>query len=154
MKPILYVEDDSNDVLFFEHAVKKTGLSQPVQVACDGKDAMDYLKGTAAFANREKFPLPCLVLLDLKSQRVTGLEVLKWIRQESGLPLVVVVLTASGHNADVTAAYRLGANAYLIKPTDAREFERMIKALIDFWLIYNTGPQESETKPRFTPASA
>jgi len=123
--------------------MKKAGVTNPVQVVSDGQQAIDYLKGTGKFADRERFPLPCLVLLDLKLPYVMGLEVLKWIREQPGAALVVVVLTASGQDADVAAAYRLGANAYLTKPSDARTFEDMLKALKDFWLTHNTPPEES-----------
>ncbi len=144
MRPILHIEDDANDVLLLQHALKRAGVAQPVQVVGDGEQAIAYLGGTGKFADRQKFPLPCLVLLDLKLPRVMGLEVLRWIRQQAAPALVVIVLTASGQDADIAAAYRLGANAYLVKPTDAREFERMAKALQDFWLTHNTLPQESE----------
>jgi CheY-like chemotaxis protein len=143
MKPILHVEDDANDIFLLKHAMQKAGVAQPIQVAHNGQEAMDYLRGAGKFADREE---PCLILLDLKLSGVMGLEVLKWIRQQPGPALVVVVLTASGQDADIAAAYRLGANAYLIKPTDAREFEAMVKALKDFWLTHNTLPQESQMK--------
>jgi two-component system response regulator len=146
MRPILHVEDDANDVFLLQHALKNAGVAQPIQVAGDGQEAIDYLGGAGQFADRQKFPLPCLVLLDLKLPRVMGLEVLRWIGQHRAPALVVIVLTASGQDSDIAAAYRLGANAYLIKPTDARQFEGMVKALKDFWLTYNTLPQESETK--------
>ena len=87
--------------------------------------------------------MPCLVLLDLKLPYVMGLEVLKWIREQPGPALVVVVLTSSGQDADIAAAYRLGANAYLIKPSEASKLDDMVKALKDFWLTHNTAPQGS-----------
>lgn len=143
MRPILQVEDDVNDVFFLQHAMKKAGVANPIQVASDGQQAIDYLKGAGKFADREQFPLPCLVLLDLKLPHVMGLEVLKWIRQQSGLALVVVLLTASGQDADIATAYRLGANGFLVKPSEASKFEDMVKAIKDFWLTHNTLPQES-----------
>ena len=117
MRTILQVEDDPNDVFLLQHAMKKVGLLNPIQVATDGQQAIDYLKGAGKFAEREEFPLPCLVLLDLKLPHVMGLNVLKWIRQQPGAPLVVVMLTASGEDADIATAYRLGANAFLTKPS-------------------------------------
>ena len=143
MKSILHVEDDVNDVFLLQHAMKKVGVTQPLQVARDGRQAMDYLKGTGKFADREKFPLPCLVLLDLKLPYVMGLDVLTWIRQQPGPPLVVVVLTASGQYEDIAAAYRLGANAYLVKPSEASRLEEIVRAVKDFWLTHNTLPQDS-----------
>jgi CheY-like chemotaxis protein len=139
---ILQVEDDPNDVFLLQHALTKTGVTNPVQVATDGQQAIDYLKGKGRFADREKYPLPCLVLLDLKLPHVMGLNVLKWIRQQPGPALVVVMLSASGEDADIAAAYRLGANAFLIKPSKASKLEEMAKAIQDFWLTHNTLPQE------------
>ena len=143
MKTILQVEDDPNDVFFLQRAMKKAGVSNPVHVACDGQQAIDYLKGAGKFADREQFPLPSLVLLDLKLPRVMGMEVLRWIRQQPGTPLVVVMLTASGEDDDIAAAYRLGANGFLVKPPEARKMEDMVKAISDFWLTHNALPRES-----------
>src|SRR4026209_282034 len=123
MQPILQVDDDPNDVFLLQHAMKKAGVANPVQVATDGQQAIDYLKGTGKFADREKFPLPCLVLLDLKLPYVMGLDVLKWIRQQPGMVVVVIKLTASAEDADISTAYRLGANAFLTKPSEASKLE-------------------------------
>ena len=143
MKTILQVEDDENDVVLLRHAMKRAGLANPIHVANDGQQAIDYLQGAGQFADRAKYPFPCLVLLDLKLPYVTGLEVLKWIRQQHGKGLVVVILTESMENEDVTAAYRLGANSFLTKPSEAGEFEDMAKAINDFWLAHNTPPPNS-----------
>jgi len=143
MKPILQVEDDANDVILLEHAMKNAGVINPVQVASDGRQAIDYLQGAGKFGDREQYPLPCLVLLDLKLPYVMGLDVLKWIRQQMGTELVVVMLTASAEEADIRTAYSLGANAFLTKPSEASRLEEMLKALKDFWLTYNTLPRES-----------
>jgi two-component system response regulator len=143
MKTILQVEDDPNDVFFLQHAMKKAGMANPIHVATDGQQAIDYLNGTGKFADRQKFPLPCLVLLDLKLPYVMGLEVLKWIRQQAGLAMPVILLTASGEEADIAAAYRLGANAFLTKPSQANKLWEMVKAIKDFWLTHNTLPHES-----------
>src|SRR6476659_6302836 len=112
MKAILQVEDDANDIYFLKHAMDKLKVANPLRVVTDGQQAIDYLKGVGKFADREQFPLPDLVLLDLKLPYVMGLDVLKWIRQESGLELVVLLLTASAEEVDIAAAYRLGANAF------------------------------------------
>jgi CheY-like chemotaxis protein len=143
MKPILQVEDDPNDVFFLQHAMTKAGVPNPIQVASDGQQAIDYLKGAGKFADRDKFPLPCLVLLDLKLPHVMGLEVLRWIREQSGMTLIVVLLSASGDDADIASAYRLGANAFLVKPTQANKLVEMATAIKDFWLTHNTMPKEA-----------
>jgi two-component system response regulator len=146
MKTILQVEDDPNDVFLLQHAMKKAGVTNPVQVASDGQQAIDYLHGAGKFADRGRFPFPCLVLLDLKLPYVMGLEVLRWIRQQPGALLPVIMLTASGEDADIAAAYRLGASAFLTKPSEASRLEDMVKAIKDFWLTHNTLPRESLPK--------
>jgi two-component system response regulator len=139
---ILQVEDDPNDVFLLQHAMKKAGVTNSIQVANDGREAINYLSGVGKFADRTLFPLPCLVLLDLKLPFVMGLDVLKWIRQQPGPATVVVLLSASGQESDIAAAYRLGANAYLVKPSEASKLQDMAKAIKDFWLTQNTPPPD------------
>jgi len=147
VKTILQVEDDPNDVFLFQHAMRKMGVMNPLQVATDGQQAIDYLQGAKKYSDRGRFPFPCLVLLDLKLPYVMGLEVLRWIRQQPGAALPVVMLTASGEDADIAAAYRLGANAFLTKPSEANKLQDMVKAIKDFWLTHNTLPQETPESP-------
>lgn len=139
---ILQVEDDPNDVFLFQRALEKAGVTNPVHVATDGRAAIDYLSGIGKFADRETFPLPCLVLLDLKLPYVMGLDVLKWIRAQPGPARVVVVLSASDQEDDIATAYRLGANGYLVKPPEASKLYDMARAIKDFWLTQNTPPPE------------
>jgi CheY-like chemotaxis protein len=146
MKTILQVEDDENDVFLLQHAMKKAGVTNAVQVVSDGQEAIDYLQGTGKFADREQFPFPEVVLLDLKLPYVMGLDVLKWIRTQPKIAMAVVMLTASGEDHDIASAYRLGANGYLIKPTESSKLVEIVKALRDFWLIHNTQPLESREK--------
>ena len=118
---ILLVEDEENDVFFMKRAAKKNGILNPLQVAHDGQEAIDYLGGIGAYADRERFPLPGLVLLDLKLPRVMGFDVLKWIRKQAELQgLVVIVLTSSNLGSDIDMAYLLGANSFLVKPAADR----------------------------------
>jgi CheY-like chemotaxis protein len=142
MNPILHVDDDPNDVFLLQHAMRKARVANPIQVVTDGQQAIDYLRGAGKFGDRETFPLPCLVLLDLKLPHVMGLDVLKWIRQQSGMTLVVLLMTASGEDRDIATAYRLGANGFLVKPSEASKLEDMARAIRDFWLTHNTLPQE------------
>ena len=140
---ILLVEDDENDVFFFQRALNRAGMTHPLQVAHDGQEAIDYLRGGGKFTERANFPLPGLILLDLKLPFVMGLDVLKWIRQQSDLSFIVIILSSSRQDDDVEAAYRLGANAYLVKPADVSDLERMVRAINDFWLGENTPPSGS-----------
>src|SRR5207237_4295601 len=128
-KVILHVEDDENDVLLFEHALNKAGVDNPVHIASNGREAIDYLKGEGKFANRDEFPLPHLVLLDLKLPLVPGLEVLRWIREQAKLPTPVIVLTSSENEADIEAAYRLSANAYIVKPNEVGKLSEVARAI-------------------------
>jgi two-component system response regulator len=146
MKTILQVEDDPNDVFLFQHAMTKAGVKNPVQVANDGQQAIDYLRGAGKFANRDKFPFPCLVLLDLKLPYVMGLDVLRWIRRQPGPALTVLMLTASGEEADIVSAYQLGANGFLTKPSEAHKLHDMVRAIKDFWLTHNTLPSDSSAE--------
>ncbi|HEV2393804.1 MAG TPA: response regulator [Verrucomicrobiae bacterium] len=142
MKTVLQVDDDPNDVFLLRHAMTKVGVANPIQVASDGQQAINYLQGSGRFADREEFPFPCLVLMDLKLPYVMGLDVLRWIRQQPGMALTVLMLTASGSEADIVEAYRLGASGFLTKPSEASKLEEMVKAIKDFWLTHNTLPQE------------
>jgi CheY-like chemotaxis protein len=142
-RPILLVEDDENDVFLFQRAAKKAGIAGPVHVVRDGREAIDFLQGASQFTDRRESPLPGLVLLDLKLPFVMGLDVLKWIRQESGLTPIVVILSSSQANEDIAAAYRLGANGYLVKPAGVSTLEDMLKAINDFWLKQNVFPRDS-----------
>jgi len=138
MQTILQVEDDPNDVFLLRYAMTKAGVANPIQVASDGRQAIEYLSGVGKFEDRERFPLPGLVLLDLKLPYVMGLDVLKWIREQPGKGPVVVILTASAEAEDITSAYGLGANAFLTKPSEASKFWEMVKSIKEFWLTQNT----------------
>ena len=146
MKTILQVEDDPNDVFFLHKAMKKMGVMNPIQVVSDGQQAIDYLQGAGKFVDRGKFPFPCLVLLDLKLPFVMGLDVLKWIRKECGAALPVIMMSASAQDEDIASSYRLGANAFVCKPSEARQLDDIVKAIKDFWLTHNALPQESESR--------
>jgi CheY-like chemotaxis protein len=138
---ILLVEDEKNDVFFLKHAFKEVGILNPLQVAQDGKEAMDYLSGTGEYADRERFPLPCLILLDLKLPRVMGFEVLKWMREQPELKaLIVIVLTSSRLEPDIETAYQLGANAYLVKPSSPPQLREIVIGIKQFWLELNHCP--------------
>jgi CheY-like chemotaxis protein len=139
--PILQVEDSDEDVFLLEYAFRRAGILNPVHVATDGQQAIDYLLGRGGFSDRERHPLPGLILLDLKLPMRTGLEVLAWVRQQPELKtLVVIVLSSSINDGDVRRAYELGANAFLVKPSDTNALADMCRALKHFWLTYNQPP--------------
>lgn len=141
LSTLLLVEDDPNDVMLFRRAKDKSNLVNPLQVVEDGEAAIAYLSGQGQYADRNRYPLPALVLLDLKLPRKSGLEVLAWLRQQPGLQrLPVVVLTSSRESLDVARAYDLGANSYLVKPVAFDSLLEMVKALGLYWLIFNEKP--------------
>lgn len=134
-QPILYVEDEENDVLFMRHAWEEAGLLNPLHVVTDGEQAVEYLAGVGKYADRAAHPLPCLVLLDLTLPKLHGLEVLKWIREQPAIHLLpVLVLSSSNRPEDIYAAYELHVNAYLMKPARTEDLLQMITGLKDFWL--------------------
>lgn len=138
---ILIVEDDRNDALFLQMALKRVGVANPVQIAVDGKEAVAYLSGSGKFSDRNQFPIPYLIFLDLKLPQMPGLEVLKWVRERPELnSTVVIVLTSSSDPHDVDAAYQHRANAYLVKPSGLDGLTDLAKSVKDFWLVKNQLP--------------
>ena len=134
LKPILYAEDEENDAFFLQRALVQATVLNPLVVARDGQEAIDYCSGSGRFSNRDEHPLPCLVLLDLNMPRKSGMEVLKWIRNQPSISdLPVIVLTSSLQEADIHRAYSQGANAYLGKPSKPDELVGVIKSIKDFW---------------------
>jgi len=130
---ILHVEDDPNDTLLFQHACRKAGIVFDLQAVSDGDQAMAYLRGMNNFSDRSKYPLPQLILLDLKMPRVSGFDVLTWLQSQDGLKQVpVIVLTSSNHDADVKRAYALGAKSYLVKPVGFEALVELVKTLPEF----------------------
>ena len=135
---ILHVEDDPNDVVLLEHACRKAGVSCDVKRVADGEEAIAYLAGQDQFADRQQFPFPRLVLLDLKMPHLSGFDVLQWRRQNDNMKTIpVVVLSSSNHDVDLIRAYELGVNSYLIKPVSFDALVGIVKMLNDYWLQLN-----------------
>lgn len=119
---ILIVEDDPNDVLFMRRAFEKAGVRQAIRVARDGEQAIQYLAGTGEFRDRHQYPVPCLVILDLKMPKKNGLEVLQWLRTREDLKdLPVVMVTSSDENGDRMEALKQGVEAFRVKPVSFKE---------------------------------
>jgi CheY-like chemotaxis protein len=139
---VLLAEDDPDDVLLTELAFERARLANPLQVVRDGEEAIAYLSGDGQFADRDKFPFPILLLLDLKMPKVDGFQVLKWLRAErSHLHLPVTIMTSSHHDPDISRAYQLGAEAYLLKPLDATAMVKLVQRLNAYWMIVNQVPE-------------
>jgi DNA-binding response OmpR family regulator len=139
---ILLVEDNPRDVLLIQRAFRKANVTVPLQVVEDGEVAVRYLSGEEPYTDRDRYPLPVLILLDLKLPRKSGAEVLAWLRQQPALKrLPVVVLTSSKEYADINHIYDLGGNAYMVKPVAFDNLVEIVKALNLHWIILNEKPQ-------------
>ena len=137
-RPILLIEDNPDDEALTLRAFGKNGITNPVVIAHDGVEAIDYLNGTGTHAGRDLTVMPVLILLDLKLPRIDGLEVLRRIRAgEHTAMLPVVVLTTSRETRDLQQAYRLGANSYIRKPVDYERFIQVVGQLGVYWLTIN-----------------
>jgi CheY-like chemotaxis protein len=142
---IMLVEDDANDVLLIQRAFKKAGLGDALKIVNDGQQAVEYLSGHGEHSDRTSFPLPFLVLLDLKMPGMDGFEVLHWLRSKPDLKrLLVVVLTSSNLQSDVDRAYELGANSYLVKPVEFSDMVHMIQRFEAYWSEINRRPTSPE----------
>jgi CheY-like chemotaxis protein len=141
---ILLAEDDVRDVFLLERAFKLEQVTNPLQTACDGEEALAYLTGEGQFADRARYPLPGLLLLDMKMPKLNGLEVLRRIRPRSGLhTLPVAFLTSAFLAIDVAEAYQLGVNFFIVKPFNFDELREIARSLKG-WLLDMTPPPIDE----------
>ena len=145
-KTILLVEDNPDDVKLTLRAFKRSKMLNPIVVARDGVEALDFLFARGAYAARAGTPLPTLIILDLKLPRLDGLGVLKAVRGDERTRLIpVVILTSSKEEQDLAQGYSLGANSYVRKPVDFAEFLEAVRVLGTFWLMTNQPPPERIT---------
>jgi CheY-like chemotaxis protein len=139
---ILLVEDDEADILLLRRAFRNARIANPLLEVRDGQAAIQYLAGEGDYADRTLYPIPFLVLLDLRLPKLSGFEVMAWIRERAHLAnVIVVVLTASDHVPDVTKARDLGANSYLVKPGNFEELVQMVKRIRGRWLLLDELPE-------------
>jgi len=144
--PVLVVEDDPDDILLLTLAFRKTSLPWRIIHVVNGNDAMKCLKGSGPYGNREVYPLPRLVLLDIKLPLVDGFEFLDWMQHRSELrDLPVVILSSSGLEVDITRALSLGAREYHVKPTDQEKFAQLLLGLHHRWLSGEPAPGRRQT---------
>ena len=138
MKPILYAEDEQDDVFFMQRAFRQAGVQQTLQTVSDGAEAVAYLSGNAKYADRDNYPVPGLILLDLNMPQMSGFEVLKWIRSSPlHCKIPVLVLTSSNQPSDVDRASILGANGFLVKPGKPEQLVDVVKAFKEYWLAHD-----------------
>jgi len=132
---ILVVEDDPNDLFFLKRAFSAVHAKCLMQAVGDGAEAIDYLRGVDDYSDRRRFPIPALILMDLKMPRMDGFEFLGWLRREPGLKLIpVVILSSSNLPHDVKRAYELGANSFIVKAQDSAALPETLSTLAMYWL--------------------
>ena len=147
LKRILLVEDNANDAELTMEALSEHNLANEVDRAVDGAEALDYLYQRGAYAGRDDGNL-AVILLDLKLPKVDGLEVLRTIKSDERLKFIpVVVLTSSREESDLVESYRLGVNAYVVKPVNFTEFINAVKEVGAFWAIVNEPPPARKGAP-------
>ena len=138
---ILLVEDDSTDVLLLERIFAQVQITQQLFVAANGMEAIDFLAKADGAHHPDKNPLPQLILLDLKLPLKSGLEVLKWIREQPVVKRVpVLIFTSSLDRSDVNGAYDLGANGYFLKTGSLEKMRQLVVLWRDHWLVHNQNP--------------
>jgi CheY-like chemotaxis protein len=140
---VLLVEDDPADVRLIQRAFRKLKQSVTMTRLTNGDDAVAYLSGEGPYENRAAYPVPAVLLLDIKLPRRSGFEVLDWLRRQKTplRRLPVVMLTSSKHSADVNRAYDLGANSYLAKPETLSGLDDLAAQFQSYWLTLNEGPE-------------
>jgi len=137
--PILLVEDNPDDVFFIQRAFHTAHIKHPLFAVGDGQQALDYLCGKGRYADRTVYPMPGLLLADLKMPKVNGFELVEWMRMNKKCKLIpIIILSSSALAADVNRAYALGANAYMVKPADALSLQQLFRTIADFWVASMT----------------
>ena len=138
---IMLVDDNKMDVELTLDAFKQSKMKNPIRVFNNGAPALDYLFGRDEYCDREKFPLPDIILLDLKMPKIDGFEVLRQIKKVEVLKRIpVIILTSSKEEGDRALSYDCGANSYLVKPVSFEGFLKVVKTIVDYWLTLNIGP--------------
>jgi CheY-like chemotaxis protein len=139
---LLIVEDSEDDIFFIKRIFQQIAARCDLQFARDGIEAVDYLAGKGQFSDRGAYPLPTVILMDLKMPRMNGFEVLEWMQKQPDIKLIpTVVVTSSTLQEDVTRAYRLGANAVMNKPVDKDSLTQMLKTFHVYWTDFVELPE-------------
>ena len=138
---ILLVEDNPNDAELALHALRKHKLANRIHLVRDGAEALEFIFGTGAYADRDLADQPKVILLDIKLPKVDGLEVLRSIKADSATRAIpVVMLTSSREERDIVEGYRLGVNSYIVKPVEFDQFTNAVRELGMYWLLLNKPP--------------
>jgi CheY-like chemotaxis protein len=141
---ILLVEDDENDLFFVQRATSEGAVGHKVYAVHDGSDAIRYLRGEGDYADRQKFPIPNVILTDIKMPGMGGFDFLRWLRSHPESSVIpVIVYSNSNLEKDVTEAYRLGANAYIKKPSSLNELIETLDLVFRFWSRCESPPMKN-----------
>ena len=139
---VLLAEDNDDELMLFKRAYNRAKINNPLQIVSTGEQVIAYLKGKGEFSDRKKYPLPVLLLLDLKLPGKDGFQVLRWVREQPAIKrLRVIVLTNSNELRAVTTAYELGANSFITKSPNANEFIEQLKDVKNYWLNASRAPE-------------
>jgi len=140
---VLLVEDDLNDIFIVKRAFKMADIHTPLQVVTDGQEAVSYLRGDGKYADRNAYPIPRLIVMDIRMPRKTGFEVLEWVKtNRQPLRRIPIVIVSSSENPeDINRAYELGANAYMVKPMNFREVEHLFATITHYWGLECAKPE-------------
>jgi CheY-like chemotaxis protein len=131
---ILIAEDDENYALIVQRAVRDNGWTNPVRIVANGEEVISYLQGSGKYGDREAYPYPSVMFIDIKMPKATGFDVLRWVRKHpecSVLPTMII--STSDDPKDIKLAYELGANAYFVKPGSFADLKEMLKSAYEFW---------------------
>ncbi len=135
MLTILLIEDDEGDAFMLRRAFDREGILGSIQVATDGKQGMRYLQGEGEFHDRTKYPFPDFVFTDLNMPVLNGFDLLEWRKTHNDFSVVpVMVLSASNHQQDIEKSYRLGTNAYFVKPSSLSQLQKLLRDTHSFWM--------------------
>jgi CheY-like chemotaxis protein len=138
---ILVADDDAQDAMLVRMAVKRASLGLRLETVKDGEEAIDYLLGRGGYKDRQTHPFPSMMLLDLKMPRLSGFDVLDFVRGQPGLrQLPVVIFSSSDDPTDIRRAYDSGANSYLCKPHSNGDLSALLKAIEEYWCKFNHFP--------------
>jgi len=141
LRTILIAEDNEDDVLLLKRAFDRARLNIQIQFVADGEEAIAYMQGTGRFSKRNDFPIPQLIVTDLKMPKVNGFGFLSWLRERLETECTpVVVLTSSLDRNDVTQAYKMGANSFITKPHMTRDLDELVQTLHRYWVKFNRVP--------------
>jgi CheY-like chemotaxis protein len=138
-RTILLAEDEETDAIMFRFALNTGGLTFPLFVARDGQEVVEYLSGSGQYSDRGRHPLPSLLVLDLKMPRMTGFDVLAWLKSRPDLDIPAVVLSSSSYPEDIEKAKNLGAREYFIKPHSLVELTKLLQTATSRWLSQSSG---------------